>query len=165
MTIHLWLLLRNNFASISFFPSIFLYFIIVVAFCFDESNVNRVHKEKLLPSIVIMHINAMVDTPRHYDYVCVWVSSRSSFFSLLSFLSFLLRIYCSEYIFRAQYTNDKQDLYFTSTWHNTLSSFFLPFFYARFHIIIYIQLRCSECIYTQHNAHHRYYEDINWFST
>ena len=66
MTIRLRLLLKNNFASIFFLsPPYYCCFLLY------ESNVNRAQKEKLLPLIVVMHVNAMVDTPRHYDYVCM----------------------------------------------------------------------------------------------
>jgi hypothetical protein len=85
-----------------------------------KSNVNRVHKEKLLPPIAVMYIDVMVDTPRYCDYVYfVWVVVLS--FSL-SLLSFLLRIYCSGCVSSAQYGDDAQDLFFTAadTIHSSL---------------------------------------------
>jgi hypothetical protein len=68
----------------------------------------------------------------------------------LSFLSFLLRIYCSECVSSAQYGDDAQDLFFTAADTIQSSLFRLSLFslYARLHIIIYIQLHRSICIYT-----------------
>ena len=86
--------------------------------------------------------------------ICVCLSNRLFAFSLSLSRSFLLRIYCSEHTSNAQYTNDAQDLFFTSTdtIHSSLS--FLPFFNARLHIIIYIQLRRCVCIYIYSNTMH-----------
>lgn len=117
MVVRLLLSLRNNFA---FFFSVSYNLLLLLLFLY-KSNVNRVHKEKLLLPIAVMYVEVMVDTPRYCDYVyAVWVVVLLSL--SLSLLSFLLRIYCSGYVSSAQYGDDAQDLFFTAadTIHSSL---------------------------------------------
>jgi hypothetical protein len=66
ITVRLLLSLRNNFAF--FFLFLVLTVVVVVAVRIERQ---KVHKEKLLPSIAVMYVEVIVDTPRYCDYVCV----------------------------------------------------------------------------------------------
>jgi hypothetical protein len=120
MTVRLLLSLKNNFAF--FFSVSCALLLLLLLLLLYESNVNRAHKEKLLPPIAVMHVKVTLDTPRYCDYGCMCVSSRSVPPLSLSSLSFLLRIYCSKSVSSAQYGDDAQELFFTApdTIHSSL---------------------------------------------
>jgi hypothetical protein len=96
------------------------YSLLLLLLLLYESNVNRVHKEKLLRPIAVMQVEVMVDTPRHCDYVCEWVVvlslSLTPFFSIKN----LLFEVCVERAIRRW----RARLVLYRCWHNTLFSFF-----------------------------------------
>jgi hypothetical protein len=116
-----------------------------------ESNVNRAHKEKLLPPIAVMHVEVKLDTPRYCDYGCMCVSSRSVPLSLSLFPFFSIKNLLFEECVERAIRRWRARVILYRCWHNTLFSFSLclsSLFYAWLHIIIYIQLHCSVRIYT-----------------
>lgn len=64
------LLLRNSCASIFFFSS--FYFLLVVFFyLINRMSIEQTQRKIIMINNIVMHINAMVDTPRIDDYVCM----------------------------------------------------------------------------------------------
>jgi hypothetical protein len=120
-----------------------IFFLLFFFYLINRMSIEQTQRKIIMINNIVMHINAMVDTPRIDDYVCMWVVViPSSFFSFFSINNLLFGVY-----------TESARLIFYLYWYNTLFSFFPLDFTSSSSIFNCVAMYVYT--YTQHNTHHR----------